>query len=88
MGKILAEKSYELIKSLKNEDYLDEVKFEAHLRKFDVPMKDFTKYRSKVCFANRLKFLFKKHFTQEVISVSGIWKIRSNIVFYLHNPDI
>ena len=61
IGQTLAEKSYELIQSLKNEDYLDKIEFEAHLKKFVIPLKDYTKYRSKVWFANRVKFLIKKH---------------------------
>ncbi len=61
IGQILAEKTFELYKTLQNKDYFDKMEFNTHLRRFIIPMKDFTKYKSKVWFGNRLKFLFKKH---------------------------
>jgi co-chaperonin GroES (HSP10) len=60
LGFTLAEKAYMLFKSLKKDDYVENPRFSAYLRKFYVPMKDFTKYKSKVWLSNRLKFIFKK----------------------------
>ncbi len=66
LGFTLAEKAYDLYRSLKKEDYITKPTFSAYLRKFYMPMKDFTKYRSKVWLANRLKFIFKKLFLIQI----------------------
>jgi len=60
LGHTLAEKAYELINSLTDKDYINKPKFTSNLRHFHVPMTDFTKYKSKVWLANRLKFMFKR----------------------------
>jgi len=71
LGITLAEKTYDLIRSLNEEDYIDTAEFTGYLRKFIVPMEDYTKYKSKVWLANRLKFMFKRRLLIQIPLILG-----------------
>jgi hypothetical protein len=62
IGRKLAEISYQIYQSIKQEDYLNKFDFNTKIRRFIIPLRDYTNYHSKVWLGNRLLFLFKRYF--------------------------
>ncbi|MHA2430033.1 MAG: hypothetical protein ACXACC_03255 [Promethearchaeota archaeon] len=61
IGNSIAEEALELVKSIPESDFFDDIKFQVFKREFLVPMKDY-KYFTKIWFVNKLYFSIKKYF--------------------------
>jgi neutral ceramidase len=65
IGYTIAEKALNLVNSISDDKYYDDLEFEVYKKEFLIPMK-YHKYYSKIWFKNKLYWIIKKHFLMRI----------------------
>lgn len=69
IGYTIAEKAFNLTRSIAKTDYFNDLEFQFYLNSFWIPMKDF-KYFSKTWFRNKLIYSLKKYLLLKVAKIT------------------